>query len=147
MAGMLSHPGSGLGELLQVARKLDRADRALAAALSPEVGSRVKCAAISDGHVLLITPSASLASRLRMDSGLLITALAKAGFSDVSAIEVRIGPLPVHESPARQRKALPPAARDLGIADQSSKENDENRAPQAGASTSVNAPGTGSEES
>lgn len=113
VADWLAGAEPGLGRLLAVARRLDRLDRELQALLDPGMAGQVRAAALRDGALLLITPSATLATRLRLDAAHLVRALQAAGERAVTALEVRVAPLPQGHAETRQPRALSPAAREV----------------------------------
>jgi len=103
---------SGLSRLLRQARKLDALDRVLDRLLEPGQAGMVRAASLREGRLCLVTPSAALATRLRLDSAALLRSLAASGVRGVSRIEVRTAPLPGDPRPARRRRQLPDAARE-----------------------------------
>ena len=109
----LNTPDAGLSALLAVARRLDRIDRQLQARLDPGMARQLRAAALRDGELLLITPSATLATRLRLDAEHLVRALQAAGETSVTRLAVRVAPLPVAQEESRRPRPLSPAAQEV----------------------------------
>ncbi len=103
--------GTALGKLLSRAREIERLDRKVAALLEPGLADRVQVAALRDGCMVLVTPSAALATRLRMDAGHLLDTLQANGEKAVREVSVRVAPIgrESHEEP--RRRPLPDSAR------------------------------------
>jgi len=109
---LLKSGSSGLGKLLQQARKLQSLDRKLATILEPGISSQVRVASLIEQRLVLITPSAALATRLRQDSESILSALRASGARNISHIQVRTAPLPGVENNPRKKRGLPAAARE-----------------------------------
>jgi hypothetical protein len=108
----LLKPGkSTLGKLLAVARELDRLDRKLATLLDPSMVSSVQVAALRDHCLLLATPSAALATRLRLDSGHLVKALHAAGEKNIREIAIRVAPVSRNKPVERHARELSETAK------------------------------------
>ena len=75
------------------------------------MSDQVQVAALHDQRLVLITPSAALATRLRMDSAELLKALRASSVKDVSQIYVRTAPLPRMEKTRRRKRQLPEIGR------------------------------------
>jgi len=108
---MLKTSSQGLGNLLNHARKLRHLDQKLAGLLEPPLGEQVQVAALHDSCLVIITPSAALATRLRMDSESLVRALQNAGVKGVNHIRVRTAPLSRTPEIHRRKRQLPEIAR------------------------------------
>lgn len=89
-----------LSQLLDHARTLDRIDRALPGILGDEIAAKVRTAAASEGRLLLITPSAALATRLRMDAQTVLSRVNAQFDGAFERLDVRLGELP---GPSRHR--------------------------------------------
>ena len=83
----------------------------LAASIVPVLAEQFRVAAIHGKRLLVITPSATWASRLKMQAPELLETLHQAGFTNIRFIEVRVAPLTVPRDEQRVRKRLSPAAR------------------------------------
>lgn len=82
----------GLGGLLARARRLDRIDRALAAALDPRHAPHVRVANVRDGKLILATPVAPIAQRIKMEAPRLLETLRREFRDDFSQLEVMVTP-------------------------------------------------------
>lgn len=82
----------GLGTLLLRARRLEQLDQALERELDPRHAPHVRVANVRDGALILATPVAPIATRLRMEAPRLLEALRGRLPADVDRIEVRITP-------------------------------------------------------
>jgi len=101
----------GLGKILDHARQLDRLDQLLTGLMEPELSQHVRVAALRDGCLVLITPSAAVATRLKMDGESLLTALRNTGTRGIDRLKIRTAPLPGRRELPRRRKHLPDVAR------------------------------------
>ena len=108
---MLKTRSPGLGNLLNHARKLSYLDQKLASLLEPALSEQVQVAALHDGCLVIITPSAALATRLRMDSESLLRAIQNTGVKDVNQIRIRTAPLSRAPEIRRRKRKLPEIAR------------------------------------
>lgn len=108
----LLEPSSGsLGSLMARARRLQKLDRQLESVLGPELAERVRAAALRDGCLVVVTPSAALATRLRMDRESLLRALGHASREPIRELQVRVAPLSGWQPEPRKRRRLPESAR------------------------------------
>ena len=112
VAELVNSQSGGMGKLLKQARSLQFLQKQLASLLEPEMASLVQVAVLRDGCLVLVTPSASLATRIRMDSNVLINSLRKFGIKGVSNIEIRVAPLPQTKRESRAKRGLPQAAKE-----------------------------------
>ena len=111
VSDILNSRSSGLGELLSHARQLDFLDQKLNNMVEPAIAEQVQVAALHDRCLVLITPSAALATRLRQDSHSLLKALLASGVSGIDNIQVRIAPVSRAREEYRRRRPLPEIAR------------------------------------
>lgn len=108
----LLEPSSGsLGKLMARAQRLMALDRQLDHVLGPELAGRVRAAALRDGCLVLVTPSAALATRLRMDRESLLRALGHASRENITELQIRVAPLSGLQAEPRKRRRLPESAR------------------------------------
>lgn len=108
---LLSSGKSGLGQLLSQARQLEQLDRHLATLVDKEIAPLVQVAALRDDCLVLVTPSAALATRLRMDSDSLVRSMAAACRRPISNLKVRVAPLARSQVEDRKRRHLPESAK------------------------------------
>ena len=97
--------------MLSHARHLDFLDQKLNNIVEPAIAEQVQVAALHDRCLVLITPSAALATRLRQDSQSLLKALLASGASGIDNIQVRTAPVSRAHKEYRQRRPLPEIAR------------------------------------
>ena len=109
---MLKSPSSGLGELLKHARKLEFLDQKVAAILETDISGRVRVAALHDQRLVLITPSAALTTRLRLDRDSLLKALQAGGVKGIAQIQVRTAPLSQVAAIQRRKRQMPEIGRE-----------------------------------
>jgi len=103
--------GSSLGSLLQRANVLIRIEHLLAGFLEPGLAAHFQVATIRENRLILISPSASWATTLRMQAAQLIKSLHRAGYTEIEHIDIRVAPLVEQRESPRKRRALSPAAR------------------------------------
>ncbi len=82
----------GLARLLGRARYLDRMDRVLAAELDPRHAPHVRVANLRQGILVLATPVAPIAQRIRMETPRLLSAMQAACPGEIQSLEVKITP-------------------------------------------------------
>ncbi|MBT8048819.1 MAG: DUF721 domain-containing protein [Xanthomonadales bacterium] len=108
---VITDHGSSLGILLQRANLLMQVERLLAGALEADLASHFQVAAIRENRLILISPSASWATRLKMQAPQMIGTLHRAGHSEIEHIDIRVAPLTEQRPAARKKRELSPAAR------------------------------------
>jgi hypothetical protein len=108
---VLNTQNPGLGKLLKQARQIQFIDGKLAGLLDPGMSANVQAAAVHDNCLILVTPSAALATRLRMDSDVLLQSLEAAGVKGISQLKIRTAPLSRIKKVERKRRKLPEIAR------------------------------------
>lgn len=89
---LMDKPGSGLAGLLQRAEALAKVDAAVRDLLPGNLAPHVRVANVRDGKLILCTPVAAIATRLRMESPTLLEQLAEHGVSGIGQLEVLITP-------------------------------------------------------
>ena len=67
-------------------------------------------AALHNGHLVLVSPNATWATRLRLRSADIAAQLRRSTGLDIQQIDVKIAPIQQPEPEIRHRKGLPPAA-------------------------------------
>lgn len=108
---MLADHGSPIGQLLKQGSFLMQLHHVLSGFVDPSLAAHFQVAAARDGNLVLIAPSASWATQLRMHAPTMLENLRKAGFADLKSIKVRVAPLVEQTTLERQKKPLSPAAR------------------------------------
>ena len=82
-----------LGSLMRQAEALMALERLLSSRLAADLAGRFKVAAAHPDRLVLVTASATLATRLKMQANELMDALHQAGYTGIDRIEVRVAPL------------------------------------------------------
>lgn len=82
----------GLARLLGRAKQLDRMDRVMAEALDPRHAPHVRVANLRRGVLVLATPVAPIAQRIRMEAPRLLGAIQAAFPGEIESLEVVITP-------------------------------------------------------
>lgn len=81
-----------LAGLLARARQLERLDRALAEQLDARYAPHVRVANVRQGLLILATPVAPIATRLRMEAPQLLEALNAVYPGELTTLEIRVTP-------------------------------------------------------
>jgi len=108
---VITDHGSSLGNLLRRANTLTQIEHLLAGFLSPELADGFQVATIRENRLILISPSASRATMLRMQAPQLIRSLQRAGYPEIEHIDIRVAPLVEQHATERKKRPLSPAAR------------------------------------
>jgi hypothetical protein len=107
---VITDHGSSLGILLRRANMLMQIEHLLAGFLDSKLAPHFQVGAVRENRLILISPSASWATMLRMEAPHLIKSLQGAGFPEIEHIDIRVAPLvEQHQSP-RKKRTLSPAA-------------------------------------
>ena len=106
----LADGNTSLGRLLKHAKELSRLDAVIHSFLDPDLAQQCQVAAFRDKILIMLSPSAAWATRLRMQLPQLHRHLQSSGYPDIGQIEVRISPLTRRSPEIRRRKTLSPAA-------------------------------------
>jgi len=110
VAEVLTDHSSFLGSLLRHASLLMQLEHLLAGFLDPELAAHFQVATIRENRLILISPSASWATLLRMQVPQIVKSLHRAGYPGIDIIDIRVAPLVDQPVEARNRKPLSPAA-------------------------------------
>jgi len=108
---VISDHGSSLGGLLKKATLHMQLEHLLAGFLDPGLAEHFQLATIRENRLILVSPSASWATRLRMQTPHLLESLHRAGYTEIESVEIRVAPLVQQPSVSRRRRPLSPAAR------------------------------------
>jgi hypothetical protein len=108
---VLASPATSFSGLLERAGLLLRLERLVCSVLEPELAGRVRVANLRQNRLILLTPSAAWATRLRMVAPKVVDDLRRSGFTDVESIDVRVGQLPPEPPAERRARPLSSAAR------------------------------------
>ncbi len=108
---ILNSSSKTLGKLISHARHLQYLNQQITALLDSGIRDLVQVAAIHEQCLVLVTPSAALATRLRMDSNSLLRSLSAAGVKGFSKLKIRTAPLPHNHIIPKRKRQLPEIAR------------------------------------
>ncbi len=107
---VITDHGSSMGKLLLRANMLSQIERVIAGFLDPESAAHFQVATIRENRLILVSPSASWATMLRMQTPNVIRSLHQAGHTEIEHIDIRVAPLAEQHPDKRQKRALSPAA-------------------------------------
>ena len=82
----------------------------LAGCTDPDTANRFQVANVRQDRVVLVTPTAAWATRLRMQAPQMTRCLQGAGFGHLQHIDIRVAPLVRDPPERRKRRHLSPAA-------------------------------------
>ncbi len=108
---VLKDPDSGLSNLLERASYLMQLETLLTGLLDTDLAAQFQVAAARKNRLILISPSASWAIRLRMQAPRLISSLHAAGVRQIEHIDIRVAPLARQPVATRSKKPLSTAAK------------------------------------
>ncbi|MFT5139164.1 MAG: hypothetical protein ACI9H8_000771 [Lysobacterales bacterium] len=108
---VLNSQNRGLADLFKHAKTIQFLDQKLAGLLDAEMSPYVQVATVRDHCLVLVTSSAALATRLKMDSDILLKSLYAAGVKGISQIKVRIAPINRTKVETRNKRELPDIAK------------------------------------
>ena len=123
---VLNNPESSLKQLLQRASQMEQLESLLQGLIDPDLATRFQVAAVRKNRLILITPAASWATRLRMQAPRIVNALNEAGETGIEHIDIRVAPLVEPEKVQRKRRPLSTAARQA-LEFMSQLESDDNK--------------------
>lgn len=107
---IITDHGASLGKLLQRANLLIKVEQLISDYLEPGMAAHFQAGAIRENRLILISPSSSWATRLRMEAPGIIEHLHISGYTRIEHVDIRVAPLvEQHETP-RKRRNLSPAA-------------------------------------
>lgn len=109
---LITNPGSNVGAFYDHARVLASLDSLLSGFLSPDLASRFQVANLRQDCLILITPSASLATRLRLQTREILSLLHASGFRQVQNLVVHVAPLQKPQTEPKIRRPASSAAQE-----------------------------------
>jgi len=113
---LISGPGTdaakNLGAFYHHARLLAGLDSLLSGHLGPDLANRVQVANLRQDQLILLTPSASVATRLKVQAAELLDFLHISGHGQIRRLEVRVAPPQKPERVAKVPQATNSAARE-----------------------------------
>lgn len=107
---LIDNPGGNLGAFYDHARALAGLDSLISGFLSPDLAARFQVANLRQDRLILITPSASLATRLRLQASEILGLLHASGFRQVQNLDVQVAPLQKPQLETRIRRQSSSAA-------------------------------------
>jgi hypothetical protein len=127
VADVITDHGTSLGKLLKRGSFLMQLQHLLSNDLDPGLAAHFQVATVETDRLVLITPSASWATLLRMHASSLLETLHRAGYTEIQSIHVRVAPLVEPPVETRKKRPLSPAARQALDALSHLGEDDEER--------------------
>lgn len=107
--------GSGaersFSQLVRRAETLLRLENLLKRAVGPTLENQFQVATVRRNRLILISPSASSATRLKMMADRMLEILDDNGFDGIDHVDLRVAPLSGRETDEKRSKTLSPAAR------------------------------------
>ena len=110
VSDVITDHGTSLGKVLKRGSLLMQLQHLLSGSLDPALAAHFQVAAARDQRLVLITPSASWATLLRMQASNLVETLRQAGYTEIRSIDVRVAPLAEPPKQERKKRPLSPAA-------------------------------------
>lgn len=107
---LIANPGSNVGAFYNHARVLAGLDSLLSGFLSPDLATQFQVANLRQDRLILITPSASLATRLRLQTSEILGLLHASGFRQVQNLDVHVAPLQKTQPETKIRRQTTSAA-------------------------------------
>lgn len=111
-ADILADPATSFGGLLERAGLLIRLERLLHSMIDPALAEHFRVANLRQNRLILLTPTAAWATRLRMVTPQLLESLRQSGHAGIEAIDIRVGPLPPDPPRSPGTRPLSSAARE-----------------------------------
>ncbi len=108
---VISRPNTKLGSLVKRARFLIHLETLIRGFLDPDLAAQFQVVAARKNRLILISPTATWATRLRMHTPQLINSLHSVGMVDIEHIDIRVAPLVRQERVSRSRRSLSSAAK------------------------------------
>jgi hypothetical protein len=103
--------GSSFARVLRHARRLRSIEERIRSRIDRDLADHFEVGALEDGALTLVSPSASWATRLRMQAPDIIRSLHSSGGEEIRKISVRVSPLSRRNPSPRRSRPLSPAAR------------------------------------
>ena len=127
VSDVITDHGTSLGKVLKRGSFLMQLQHMLSGYLDPGLAAHFQVATLKGNRLVLISPSASWATLLRMQAPNLLDILHQAGYTEIKSIQVRVAPLVEEPEETRKKRELSPAAKQaleamshLGEADEDS---------------------------
>lgn len=107
---VITDHGTSLGKLLQRANLLMKVEHLIADFLEPGIAAHFQVGTIRENRLILISPSASWATMLRMEAPAIIKFLHLSGYTQIEHIDIRVAPLVQQLETPRKQRSLSAAA-------------------------------------
>ena len=111
VSDVITDHGTSLGKLLKRGSFLMQLQHMLSGYLDPGLAAHFQVATVKENRLVLISPSASWATLLRMQAPNLLEILHQAGYTEITSIHVRVAPLVEEPAETRKKRPLSPAAK------------------------------------
>lgn len=107
---VITDHGTSLGKLLQRANLLIKVEHIISENLESAMAEHFQVGAIRQNRLILISPSASWATKLRMEAPGILRSLHSSGYTQIEHVDIRVAPLVEQRETPRKRRTLSPAA-------------------------------------
>ena len=107
---VITDHGTSLGKLLQRANLLIKVEHIISDYLESSMAERFQVGTIRENRLILISPSASWATKLRMEAPGILRSLHSSGYTQIEHVDIRVAPLVEQRETPRKRRTLSPAA-------------------------------------
>ena len=107
---VITDHGASLGKLMQRANLLIKVEHIISDHLEPAMAEHFQVGAIRENRLILLSPSASWATRLRLEAPGIIKSLNSGGYTQIEHVDIRVAPLVEQRESPRKRRTLSPAA-------------------------------------
>lgn len=108
---LLSNSKTNLGKLMERATYLTQLETMIRGLLNPDLAAQFQVAAVRQNRLVLVTPTAAWATRLRMHAPQLLISLRQNDVADFEYIDVRVAPLVLQTTEKRTKRTLSIAAK------------------------------------
>jgi len=107
---VISDTGDTLSAVLRHARSLAEMESLLAEYSGPQIAAQFQVAAMREDRLVLLTPTAAWATRLRMQAEQMLRFLQASGYGQLRHVDIRVAPLNHPSIEKKVRRQLSPAA-------------------------------------
>ena len=107
---VITDHGTSLGKLLQRANLLIKVEHIISENIESAMAEHFQVGAIRQNRLILISPSASWATKLRMEAPGILRSLHSSGYTQIEHVDIRVAPLVEQRETPRKRRKLSPAA-------------------------------------
>ena len=107
---VITDHGTSLGKLLQRANLLIKVEHIISDHLESAMAEHFQVGTIRENRLILISPSASWATKLRMEAPGILRSLHSSGYTQIEHVDIRVAPLVEQRETPRKRRPLSAAA-------------------------------------